>query len=160
MGYTVDGQIQVVQRSQTSGGDSLQMATSRYSYYNDGMLEALYEIQPDGGAIRTDSYSYDTAGQTVSEYSESPDSDPANIDNKYVYDASGQVSQVTNNITGAITNCTFGADGNPTPPTGTVLGATTRSRTMPAATTPTTPTAISRSNGRMRRRWPHHRIPP
>jgi RHS repeat-associated protein len=120
--YTPDGQPWAVFRSQTSGSSTQQMAESVYGYYKDGMLDDLAEWQ--GNTLyRTDQYQYNTAGLTVSEYSESPQTDPANVDNSYVYDASGQLTQSTNNITGTVTPYNYGPNGNPMPAVGTVVGA-------------------------------------
>ena len=54
--------------------------------------------------------------------STSPAASPANVDNSYVYDANGELTQVTNNVTSAVTTYSYDPNGDPTPPAGTSKG--------------------------------------
>ena len=131
MQYTTDGQLVNVQRSQTTGSNTTQMAASAYTYYNDGLLDDLSESQSSLQDIRADQYQYTTAGLTAYQFSFSPvnttisapTADPANVDNDYLYNASGQLTTTTNNWTSAVTTKNYGANGNPAPAPGTVVGA-------------------------------------
>ena len=128
------------------------MATSTYAYFTDGWLKSLTETNPtpllagdpDSTTIRTDLYTYDTAGRTMllssvglpvrerwppHQRSESVATGPGQRQQLYSYDGSGQLATTTDylkpstNGQPTVTTTNYGPDGNPTPAAGTAIGA-------------------------------------